>query len=988
VTFEAHLVTGITSGPPFPSLIKHRPSDSAREITRRLTLDDEKTPLRLSSFLSDITKRQESEREREQLALLVGSSREFIVMCRADFRMFFINQAGLEMVGLSDGDAGLHIGMQQCFFPEDVEYVFGEFFPRAVRDGHAETEVRLRHFITSKPIWTVFRGSVLRDGAGEVIALTGMGLNVTERKEAEERLRVSEERFRSYFELGLIGMAMTSPSKGILEVNDKICEILGYGRSELLRMSWVEITHPDDRPADFAQFNRLLSREIDACELEKRWVRKDGRIIDSVISVKCLRHPDGSINYIVALLEDVTERRRAEANRDLLAEINADFSHLIGKQEIMDVAGEKLLRHLKLSRCAFATIDGGSFIEICECSGGTLPSFAAHYPMAAWFDRRLSDRLSAGEIVCVDDVRIDPSTAACALNYQTMRIRSFIAVPLHREGHWEFCLGVSREKPSAWQPDEIELVREFAVHAHLRLERAAAHERLRQSEEHLRALVSQSVGGIAEADLTGRITLVNDRYCQIIGFTREELLDGMTMESLTVPAEIDNARELLRVLLATGEPFQTERRYLRKDGSYVWVNNSVSCIRSADGKVESLIYVTVDIDERKHAESRLKRAHAELEGWVQDRTAALSAANEALQRQILEKQGIEREREDLMRRLAVAQEEERRRIARELHDDFAQRLAALQIQVEMGPTSLSETTKSSLSRQLDALSNDLRNLSHQLHPSILDDLGLEVALRTLVESMVAAAQWLDVHLEIHNLPSNISVTISATLYRIAQEALRNVVKHTGPGVSVNIELFSYKGAAHLSVSDTGPGFDPQLVRDRHGIGLDSMHERARLAGGNLVFESHPGRGTRVTAILPFTGDSPIEVPRLLICDDDPEIRSLLVDLVTPGCEVVGEAWDGQEAVDLALQLVPDLMLLDISMPGMGGLEVARLLRERLPRIRIIFVTEKRERSYVDQAFALGAQGYVLKSMAASELPIALREVSAGREFRSPGGKRL
>jgi PAS domain S-box-containing protein len=955
------------------------------KITGRFALDDEKTPLRLSSVLSDITERKESETEREQLALLVGSSREFIVMCRADFRMFFINQAGLEMVGLFDGDAGLHIGMQQCFYPEDAEYVFGEFFPRAIRDGHAETEVRLRHFITSKPIWVVFRGSVLRDAAGEVTALTAMGLNVTERKEAEERLRVSEERFRSYFELGLIGMAITSPSKGILEVNSTICEILGYGRSELLRMSWAEITHPDDLPADFAQFNRLLSREIDAYGLEKRWVRKDGRIIDSVISVKCLRHPDGSINHIVALLEDVTERRRAEANRDLLAEINADFSHLIGKQEIMDVAGQKLLRHLKLSRCAFATIDGGSFIEIHECSGGTLPSFAAHYPMAAWFDRRLSDRLSAGEMVCIEDVRIDPSTAACALNYQAMRIRSFIAAPLHRDGHWEFCLGVFREKPSVWQPDEIELVREFAVRAHLRLERAAADERLRQSEEHLRALISQSVGGIAEADLTGRITLVNDRYCQIVGFTREELLDGMTMQSLTVPAEIDSARGLLRVLLATGEPFQIERRYVRKDGSYVWVNNSVSCIRSADGKVESLIYVTVDIDERKHAESRLERAHTELEEWVKDRTAALSAANEALQRQIVEKQGIEREREELMRRLAVAQEEERRRIARELHDDFAQRLAALQIQVEMGPASLSETTRRSLSRQIEALSNDLRNLSHQLHPSILEDLGLEAALRTLVESM-EAAQWLDVHLEIHNFPSNISLTISAALYRIAQEALRNVVKHTGPGVSVNIELFSYKGAAHLSVSDTGPGFDPEGLRSRDGIGLVSMRERARLVSGKLMVESHPSGGTTVTAIVPLTGGSPLEAPRLIICEDDPAIRSLLLDLVASGCEVVGEARDGPEAIDLALRIVPDVMLLDISMPGMSGLEVARLVLERLPQVRIIFVTERRERSYIDQAFALGARGYVLKSMAASELPIALREVSAGRVFRSPGNQ--
>jgi CheY-like chemotaxis protein len=363
----------------------------------------------------------------------------------------------------------------------------------------------------------------------------------------------------------------------------------------------------------------------------------------------------------------------------------------------------------------------------------------------------------------------------------------------------------------------------------------------------------------------------------------------------------------------------------------------------------------------------------------------LLASNEALQRQIAARQDIEREREELMRRLAAAQEDERRRIARELHDDFAQRLAALQMQVEMGPQNPVEAMRTNISRQVRALSDDLRNLSHQLHPSILEDLGLEAALRTLVEGM-EAAQSMDVQLKIHNLPSNMSLTISAALYRIAQEALRNVVKHTGPGVAVNIELFSHEGVAQLSVSDTGPGFDPQLVRKREGIGLVSMQERARFVSGSLVVESHPSGGTTVTAIVPLTEGRPIEAPRLIICEDDPAIRSLLLDLVAFGCEAVGEARDGPEAVDLAVRLVPDVMLLDISMPGMSGLEVARQVLERLPQVRIIFVTERRERSYIDQAFALGARGYVLKSMAASELPVALREVSAGRVFRSPGSK--
>ena len=133
-----------------------------------------------------------------------------------------------------------------------------------------------------------------------------------ERKRAEDALRVSEERFRRYFELGLIGMAMTSPTKGILEVNDELCRILGYQRSELLQMTWAELTHPDDLASDVAQFNRVMARQIEGYSLDKRWIRKDGRVIDSIMAAKCLRRADGSVEYFVGLVLDTTERKRAE----------------------------------------------------------------------------------------------------------------------------------------------------------------------------------------------------------------------------------------------------------------------------------------------------------------------------------------------------------------------------------------------------------------------------------------------------------------------------------------------------------------------------------------------------------------------------------------------------------------------------------------------------------------------------------------------------
>ena len=129
---------------------------------------------------------------------------------------------------------------------------------------------------------------------------------------ANDQLRESEARFRGYFELGLIGMAITSPTKGIVQVNDELCRILGYERSELLRLSWAELTHPDDLGADVGQFNRVLAGEMDGYSLDKRWIRKDGQIMDGTMSVKCLRRADGSVDYFVALLQDITERKRAE----------------------------------------------------------------------------------------------------------------------------------------------------------------------------------------------------------------------------------------------------------------------------------------------------------------------------------------------------------------------------------------------------------------------------------------------------------------------------------------------------------------------------------------------------------------------------------------------------------------------------------------------------------------------------------------------------
>jgi diguanylate cyclase (GGDEF)-like protein/PAS domain S-box-containing protein len=132
-------------------------------------------------------------------------------------------------------------------------------------------------------------------------------------KKKSEALKKSEAVFRSYFNLPLYGIAITSPEKGWIQVNDRVCSIMGYSRDELVGMTWSEITYPDDIAADLEQFNRVLSGQIDYYIMNKRFIRKDGKVIWTNLSVGCVRKSDGSVDYTIAMIEDITSVKLAEA---------------------------------------------------------------------------------------------------------------------------------------------------------------------------------------------------------------------------------------------------------------------------------------------------------------------------------------------------------------------------------------------------------------------------------------------------------------------------------------------------------------------------------------------------------------------------------------------------------------------------------------------------------------------------------------------------
>lgn len=386
--------------------------------------------------------------------------------------------------------------------------------------------------------------------------------------------------------------------------------------------------------------------------------------------------------------------------------------------------------------------------------------------------------------------------------------------------------------------------------------RKQTEEKLKRSEEWLRAIFEASRDGILVED-NELIVYVNRAYTVLFGYDEPEELVGRHVSVVLSSEDGERMLEFGRRRVR-GEltPYVYEFKGRRKDGTLIDVEASVST-STIDGKA----YITTtirDIAERKQAEEAIRQAHDKLERRVEERTHELARANEVLQAEIVERKRAEEARKELLRRIVTAQEKERRRIARELHDQMGQHLTALML----GLASLKESCQDQplahdrlqqLQRLTNELGQEVHHLAWELRPTALDDWGLPTALSNYVEEW---SERSDIPVDFHSIgldQERLAPEIEATIYRAAQEALTNILRHAE---AHRVSLILERRPDHVVaiVEDDGRGFDAEAVMDttetKRWLGLLGMKERVALVGGTLQVESTLGAGTTLFVRIP------------------------------------------------------------------------------------------------------------------------------------------
>ena len=801
--------------------------------------------------------------------------------------------------------------------------------------------------------------------AGQVVQIIEYCVDITERKRAEEDLKRSESILAQAGEMAHLGAweieftASDDINQNPLRWSDEVYRIFGYepGAVAVSNELFFRHVHPEDRQRVVEAVAQAIAAKH-PYRIEHRIVRPDGteRIVLEHAEIKF--DDQGRPLQMIGAVQDITEHRQADrALRDSEERLRATF----------DNAGVGLVEAEANDRI-IAVND-----RLCQILGYRREELLGKtvHELTAPEDRTASDDLNVQFHKGRTD-RIDYEKRYLKRDGVPLWVHVTVSAVHDAEGLWR---------------RSIATVEDIS-------ERKLAETALRLSERRLKSTFENAAVGITHVGLDGRFLRFNDRFCAITGYPRADLA-AKSFQEITHPDDLSaEVRERQRLQRGEIGHYSLDKRYIRPDGSVIWVSLTASVQQENGGAPEYFIAIVEDISQRKQMEEALRDWNTTLETKVAQRTAELEQRARQLQRLTLE--------------LSEAEDQERQRLAEILHDDLQQILAAakfhlglLRHRVKQDPAQQAITGQ--IEHMLKEAIEKSRSLSHELSPAVLRHGDFGETLRWLAEQ-VQAKHGLVVHVHAFGRIEVQSEALTAFLYKASQETLFNVVKHARVN-EARLRVRRLGRYVCLSVSDRGRGFDPQELKAAAGFGLLSIRERIELLGGRMKIKSVPGRGSTFFIVVP---DSPkpedrgrktedggpkaddgllssVLGPRssgptlrVLIADDHEIVREGLISLLREehAIEIVGAAANGREAVDLAGRLQPDVVIMDVSMPLINGADATRQIKTHLPQTRVVALSMYDTPETIETMYRAGAESYVLKTAPSEELLAAVRGKTA------------
>jgi PAS domain S-box-containing protein len=864
--------------------------------------------------------------------------------------------------------------------------------------------------------WLLSRGRPLRNAAGQVERYLGIVLDITARKQVEAALRHSADQHRAILQTAMDGFWVVDTQGRLRDVNATYCRMSGYSEEELLALRIPDLEAAETAAATATRIQKILAQGED--RFESRHRRKDGSLFDVEVSVQSQASDGGRL---VVFVRDITARKSAEDVQGFLARTSSGVAD--------EPFFHTLARYLAQSL-------GMDFVCIDRLEGDGLTARTVAVWCDGQFEDNVTYALQdtpCGEVVGKTACCFPASVCQYFPRdqvLQDLRAESYVGVTLwSHAGQPIGLIAVIGRRPLVNRQAAETTLQLVGVRAAGELERLEAEVALRRAKTQSDALnrINELVHATLDLDQILQRLVVEGAAAlgsETAAVTLREG-DGWIIRHVhRLPAHLvglrlTDAEERAAVLaLATGQPVavadtrtdeRVDRDHLRPHhgravlvaplhahgaplgalsfsyhtGPHAFTDTEVAFARQLAATASIALENALLFQERQLAARTLQELNEELEQRVQERTAEL--AEQARQLQVLTGE------------LTLAEQRERQRLAHVLHDDLQQLLVAAKLRV----TFLARTDRARVAdgcRELTDLLEEVltacRTLTGELSPPILQTGGLVAGLEWLVRWQAEKFQ-LAVALDADPLAVPDSEAMTLLLFQSVRELLFNVVKHAQV-LAARVEVRQQDGHLQIVVSDQGVGFDSATLRATGGggLGLSSIRQRLKYLGGYVGIVTAPGQGCRITLAAPFQSQASVppataaepapgrsarrpgrgERIRVLLVDDHAVVRQALAQLLQqePDLIVVGVAADGKAGVNLTQVLQPDVVLMDINMPVLNGMEATQQIHAVCPGVRVIGLSMFETAEQTAAMRSAGIVAYVSKTAPAEELLAAIR----------------